>query len=351
MLNASGIGTYIRQLVPRVMEARERDTFTLLGRRAEAEGWKAAVHPRATWVECDAPIYSLREQWLLPSLVPKGTGLLWIPHYNIPLFYGGRILANVHDVFHLAMPQFTGGLHRRLYAKILFGAVVRKARAVLTISRFSASELERLVGKPRRLVVTHLAADESWFERPVGGSPFTEPYFLFVGNVKPHKNLSGLLEGFSQVWKKIPHDLVVVGKRDGFLTGDQRIGALSEPFGDRVKFTGPLSEADLKRWMAHAEALVLPSFYEGFGLPPLEAMALGTPALLSRRASLPEVFGDSALYFEPDRAGEIAECLERVATDPALRADLSRRGSVKAREYSWEKTLAATLPVIEECLG
>ena len=102
--------------------------------------------------------------------------------------------------------------------------------------------------------------------------------------------------------------------------------------------------------MAHAVALVLPSYYEGFGLPPLEAMALGTPALLSRRASLPEVFGDSALYFEPNQPGEIAEAMKKVADDPALRKELSQKGLAKAREYSWEKTLAATLPVIEDCL-
>ena len=102
--------------------------------------------------------------------------------------------------------------------------------------------------------------------------------------------------------------------------------------------------------MARAEALVLPSFYEGFGLPPLEAMALGTPALLSRRASLPEVFGDSALYFEPDKPLEIGETLRRVALEPALRKELSDKGRAKAREYSWEKTLAATLPALDAAL-
>jgi len=351
MLNASGIGTYIRQLVPRVVDARPDDRFFLLGRRAEAEGWSPVSHPRVTWIECDAPIYSLREQFEIPRKVPKGTDLLWVPHFNVPLFYGGRLLCDIHDVFHLANPQFAGGFLKRAYAGLLFRAAVRKSRAVLTISHFSASEIERLIGKPRKLVVTHLAADEAWFKAPAGERPHPKPYFLFVGNVKPHKNLAGLLEGFALVKDSIPHDLVVVGKRDGFLTGDPRVGALAAPFGDRVRFTGHLGENDLRLFTAHAEALVLPSYYEGFGLPPLEGMALGVPALLSRRASLPEVFGDAALFFEPDKPGEIGDALKRVATDPALRKDLSDRGRAKAREYSWDKTLQQTLPVIDEALN
>ncbi len=351
MLNASGIGTYIRQIVPRVMEARPGDRFALLGRRSEAGDWSAASHPRASWIECSAPVYSLREQWEVPRRVPRDADLFWATHYNIPLCYRGRLLVNVHDVFHLAMPQWTGGWHRKLYAKALFDGVVRKAAAVLTISRFSGSELERLAGKPRNLTVTHLAAGPEWFVEVPGESPHPKPYFLFVGNVKPHKNLSGLLRGFALVKDHIPHDLVVVGKREGFITGDKGIGALAEPFGDRVRFTGYLEDSELRRFMARAEALVLPSYYEGFGLPPLEAMALGTPALLSRRASLPEVFGDAALYFEPDKPVEIGEALRRVAQEPALRRELSDKGRAKAREYSWEKTLAATLPVVEQALA
>jgi glycosyltransferase involved in cell wall biosynthesis len=107
---------------------------------------------------------------------------------------------------------------------------------------------------------------------------------------------------------------------------------------------------DLKRWVAFAQAAVLPSFYEGFGLPPLEAMGLGTPVVVSDRASLPEICGDAALYIDPDRPDTLAGTLDRLAGDSALRQDLVERGRKRVQAFSWEATLQKTLPVIEECL-
>jgi glycosyltransferase involved in cell wall biosynthesis len=117
-----------------------------------------------------------------------------------------------------------------------------------------------------------------------------------------------------------------------------------------VRFTGELPVGDLQRWVAHAQALVLPSYYEGFGLPPLEAMALGTPVVVSDRASLPEVCGDAALYVNPDQPATIAAAMGRIAADPHLRASLSIQGKKRASEFSWDKTLKGTLKVMDEVL-
>jgi len=350
MLRASGIGTYIRELVPRVLSARPGTSFVLLGDPREAEGWLPKAMEGVRWVDCRAPIYSLREQWRVPRAVPEGTDLLWVPHFNIPVLYSGHLLVTVHDVFHLACPRFAGWGPRRWVAQCLLSAVRRKAAAVLTPSEFTAGEFRRYVGEPSALQVTPLAAGREWSLAPGGEPPHPKPYFLFVGNVKPHKNLAGLLDAFDRVRGLVPHDLVVVGKKEGFRLGDERSVRRAREMEGRVLFAGALDPVDLRRWVAFAQAVVLPSFYEGFGLPPLDAMAMGTPVLVSDRASLPEVCGDAALYVNPESVESMARGLERIAGEPGLRTELSRKGLARSRVFDWEVTLQGTLAVIDRAL-
>jgi glycosyltransferase involved in cell wall biosynthesis len=256
----------------------------------------------------------------------------------------------VHDLFHLAMPRYAGRGLKRWAAERLLRSVRTRARAVLVPSEFTAGEFRKYLGEPRRLVVTPLAVDEDWSRRPEGDSSHPRPYFIFVGNVKPHKNLLGFLDAFALVKDRLPHDLMVVGKQDGFRLGDPQSALRAQALGTRVRFLGALGSAELRRWVAFAQAAVLPSFYEGFGLPPLEAMAMGTPVVVSDRASLPEVCGDAALYITPESPDSIAEALERLAGDPVLRQDLIDRGYERARTFSWEATLQKTLPALAEAL-
>jgi glycosyltransferase involved in cell wall biosynthesis len=350
MLHASGIGTYIREMLPRVMTARPDLSYVLLGSRRESAGWPFVSKVNMEWVECNAPIFSLWEQFEILRAIPPETDLLWVPHFNIPLRYRGRLLVTVHDVFHLAQPQFSRWGLRRWGARVLLQTACLHASAILTPSQFTASEFQKYVGKPRSLAVTPLAAGREWFQKPKGPSPHPRPYFLFVGNVNPHKNLSGLLDAFFLIKDRLPHDLVIVGKREGFRLGDKRSTKRALSLGERVMFLGALELEDLKRWVGSAQAAILPSFYEGFGLPPLEAMALGTPVVVSDRASLPEVCGDAAMYVDPDRPASIANALDHLASDPALRESLIAKGRRHVRTFSWDTTLRKTLPVIEEHL-
>jgi len=145
----------------------------------------------------------------------------------------------------------------------------------------------------------------------------------------------------------VPHDLVIVGQKEGFITGDRKVESGAAELGGRVKFTGLVDDALLKRYVACADALVLPSFYEGFGFPPLEAMACGCPAIVSDRASLPEICGDAALYCNPDDVEDIAARMLEVATNEALRAQLRERGLARARQFTWDRCASETLAVIE----
>jgi glycosyltransferase involved in cell wall biosynthesis len=351
MLGASGIGRYLSQLVPRLIGRREL-AFSLMGRPTEIAHQGLAEAPGAEVIEADAPIYSLREQWVLWRSVPRATELFWSPHYNIPLAFRGRLLVTVHDVLHLARPEYVQGLHRRAYAKAMFAALARRASRIVCDSHFTADELARHAGvDPSSIVVVALGVDAGWFEqRAADAPPHPRPYFLCLGNVKPHKNLGAAVDAFARLADELPHDLVVVGRKDGFITGDRRVVERAARLGERVRFTGEVPDDRLGSYLRHAEALLFPSLYEGFGLPPLEAMASGCPVLASSAASLPEVCGDAALYFDPHRVDEIVTQIRRLVSSPALAQELRERGWAQARRFTWERCADETESVLREVL-
>jgi len=348
MMHHSGIGTYIRELVPRILEARPQYRFTLIGvpDHLAALPWphEGNVQVRA----CTSPIYSISEQFALKAAIPGDTTIFWAPHYNIPVLYRGRLMVTIHDVSHLARPQFSPGLHRRVYAKTMHAMVRRNADALICVSRFTATEYARLVGIGRAHPTTiHLGIDPRWAAVQRLSRPHPRPFFVFVGNVKPNKNVRTLVRAMALARDSIPHDLVIVGKRDGFGTGDPETVDAATQLGNRVHFTGFVEAELLEQFIAFADALVMPSLYEGFGLPPLEAMAAGCPVVVSRAASLPEICGDAALYFDPTNPEELSACLVRIANDESLRQALRARGNRHVRRFRWEASTLKTLAVLD----
>lgn len=352
MIRASGIGTYVSEVLPRVIAARPEIGLALLGPASLLQELPWTRTPNVRIIEVDAPIYSAREQIALARNVPPSSSVFWSPHYNIPLAWRGRLLVTVHDVAHLALPQFFGGFHRQAYARFMLRRVSRSADAIITPSEFTRMEFERLVGVPRaRLEVVPDGVSQLWFNVPPSPTPHPKPYLLYVGNVKPHKNLGRLLEAFGQIAPRIPCDLLILGKDEGFRTEDSAVQAAAGRLGPRVQLLGALPQGILQRYVAHAEALVLPSLYEGFGLPPLEAMACGRPAIVARAASMPEVCGDAACYFDPLDSASIAKAILRVLEDPQLRETLRCRGLERARHFTWERTTGATLAILDRVLA
>jgi glycosyltransferase involved in cell wall biosynthesis len=197
-----------------------------------------------------------------------------------------------------------------------------------------------------RVNTVPLGVDGAWFKDGAIGDAPHRPYFLYVGNVKPHKNLSRLIEAFVQVSNVIPHDLVVVGRREGFGTGDLAAERLTSTAPNRIVLKGQVSNAELERYYMHATALVFPSLYEGFGLPALEAMAAGCPVLASSAAALPEVCGDAALYFDPYDANAIGQKVVLLARDESLRSRLIAKGKVQASKFSWKRTGELTARIL-----
>jgi glycosyltransferase involved in cell wall biosynthesis len=352
MIAVSGIGRYLSEVLPRVVAALPEVRFHLLGDPSMLGERPWTRSPNITIAAFGARIYSVREQITALRVIPSRPSLVWWPWYNVPIGYSGPLLVTVHDVQHLAMPNLVHGLHRRLYARVMFALVRRRAAAVLSDSEFTTSELARYAGiSPERVTITHLGVDESWFRATDAPRPHAKPYILCVGNLKASKNVTRLIDAFATVCSGLPHDLIIVGKTDGFISGDRDALKHAERLAGRVLFTGAVSDAVLRSYVVHADALAHPSLYEGFGLPPLEAMACGRPVLCSRAGSLPEVCGNAALYCDAYDTAEIARQLERIVSDQPLREELRVRGLNRARTFSWEACAEKTGRVIRNLLS
>ena len=346
MISSSGVGIYLQNMLPRLLEKR-CFRVTVLGDREQLSQYNWSKELQI--INVAAPIYSIKEQFELASKI-NDCDVFWSPHYNIPLFYRGKLVVTVHDVCHLALPQFIKGIHKKLYAKIMFAAVMYKADVILCVSRFTRDELLKFTAKrnAEKIHIIYNGVDKSWFGLEKKASPHSKPFFVYVGNVKPHKNLGRLLDAFVRIKNNIPHDMVVVGNKEGFISGDKSVIAKADRLRERVYFTGYVEDNVLKQYVLHADFLVLPSLYEGFGLPPLEAMACGCPVVTSNAPSLLEVCGDAAYHVNPYDVDSIANGIYKVATDEQLKRFLIGEASKRVTMFSWEKSAQQLLEVLKE---
>jgi len=355
MFRHSGIGRYLRNLIPPLLPLLSAESIRLVASRAllDEPGWLtgADADPRIELFESKAPVYSIAEQLLPLRGAYRDTSLLWVPHYNAPLFYRGPLALTMHDIAPLVMPEILGNDLKRTYARLLIERATAHASAVLCVSAFTAQELQQHVGTlPSKLSVVHSGLDESW---PTDAEPHREPdslpYLLYVGNVKPNKNLKLLLDAFALIQDQVPHCLVLAGRIRGFGTNDDAVVKQILSMGPRVRSAGEVTDAELIELYAGASALVLPSLYEGFGLPVLEAMQLGCPVFCSNVASLPEVAGDAALYFDPHDVASLVATLLRVSDQP-LMDSLRIAGRARVQRFSYANCAAQTADVLNPLL-
>lgn len=350
-INTSGIGTYLRNVIPAIVSKFSHHPITLLGDTKDLKNLIGSFSFNCNFVQMKSRMYSIEEQLDYAKLIPNDTTLYFSTHYNVPLFYSGRMIVTVYDTMHLAMPQFVHGFHKRLYAKLMFSAVRRKADSILTISEFTRNEMIRLLGDFRQPITPiHLGVSAEWFSINPSPPLYSNPYILYVGNIKPHKNLKTLIRAFISIAEQVPHNLVLVGKKEGFITGDSEVANMAKALAGRIHFTGHVSDEELHQHFHHAEAFIFPSLYEGFGLPPLEAMAAGCPVLVSNAGSLPEVCGDAALYFDPLDETDLSKKLLEIINNKELRNELRNRGYARGKTFTWERCVSQTCDVIEKLL-
>jgi glycosyltransferase involved in cell wall biosynthesis len=294
----------------------------------------------------------LWEQFRLPAVARRhGVEWLYNPINTAPIGVANQVVV-IHDAAFLAPQASQTRAFRAAYTQLV-SRLVKQARGIITVSEFSRGELiDRLGADPNRVRVVPNGVSPHFRPAAAGeGPPALAPrYLLFVGSLEPRKNLRVLLRAIgllSARGRLYGHRLVLVGCQGAHFQDDGLAAAIAQA-GELVEVLGYVPDEDLPALYAGATAFVYPSLYEGFGLPPLEAMACGTPVVVSDAAALPEVVGEAGLLFDPHDGEALAEALSRLLEDAALRGELSRRGLARAAHFSWEAAAQRTLAFMEE---
>jgi len=355
-----GVGTYVRNLIPALAARDPSLEMRLFHARfdapAEPEPWMRAFPVD----EVPGSIRSLYPRWnlagrpALPEAI-RSTDLVHATSASAvpPNAEGQRLVVTVHDLAFETYPSMFPRPWRAMY-RLGLRAAVRRADAILTPSRNTAEDvLSRTKVDPARLHVVPLAATPPGPETEVIDAlerlKVRPPYVLFVGTLEPRKNLVRLVRAYRRVAATgLPHALVLAGPLGWRHESLMRELALEGP-GDIV-MTGALPPAELDAIFRAADAFAYPSLYEGFGLPVLEAMTRGIPAIVSNTSSLPEVTGDAALGVDPRSIREIAAAIETLCTDVDLAERLAAAGRLRAERFSWDETARRTLEVYERVL-
>jgi glycosyltransferase involved in cell wall biosynthesis len=358
MLESSGIGTYLRNLLENLAALENEYAFKVICRgRQLLQGLPA---DRFRFALAKSPIYSLSEQWEIARLA-RHAPVLHSPHYNAPLLYRGNLVVTIHDLTHITDPTFKRMLATRFYAGPMFKLVARKANRIVANSEFTKQKIvEHLAISPSKVSVVYLGVSDHFSPRDRKQAVtrvsallgLKRPYILFVGNLKPHKNVRTLIHAFAQIsgHRDLDHELVILGDdrrwKAGLVNECARLGI------DRhVLFVSHVPYEDLPLVYGAAEMLVMPSFIEGFGLPVLEAMACSTPVACSRVASLPEVAGDAAEYFDPSSMDDLAAAMERVLRSSQLQETMRLKGLERAKLFSWEECARRHCCLYDEALS
>ena len=287
-----------------------------------------------------------------------GNDVFLAPNFFVPrrhLTAATVVVATVHDLAFLRLPhtvqEETADNLRRHLPRALFAA-----HALVAVSAATAADLESLCGiQARRIHVIHEGVDQSFAEPPPAGTALPREiparYLLFVSTLEPRKNVIGLLDAFARATRRgYPGDLVLVG-RWGWRTEAAQRALADSPVCSRIHHLDYLERDVLKAVLGGAEALVFPSWLEGFGLPVVEAMAAGTPVITSRISSLPEVGGDAVLYCDPADPETLADAVLRLAGEPGLRERLVAAGRARAMAFRWEDAAQATATVLRRVSG
>jgi glycosyltransferase involved in cell wall biosynthesis len=348
----AGIALYTLHLTQALAEAFPNDSFTLL---QDARNRKPLISaPNVTIAHTRVPSHHRAEQVLLPWVV-RGLGaeVFHSPDFIPPLRYSGHSVITIHDLAFLIYPHFMTSDAARYYGQI--DNAVRHADQIIAVSESTKRDLIRMLGTPEeKISVIYEAVDpllgpldraealrhvQTVYDLP-------EDFILFVSTIEPRKNVGGLLRAYSRLRQdyKLTPALALVGA-PGWLSDD--VYALVDKLGLRpyTRFLGRVGDDGLRYLYNAAQCLVHPAFYEGFGLTALEAMACGTPVIVSNVSSLPEVVGDAGLLVDPEQDEEITVALWRLLTDVNLREQLRAKGLQRAAAFSWRQAAEQTMRV------
>jgi glycosyltransferase involved in cell wall biosynthesis len=328
-----GIGTYVLGLVRGLAQLQGDEEYVLF---APSRGIEL-LPESCERVPMDVPNYTIAEQFVLPPAIRRARlDVFHSPHFVLPLVQSCPTIMTLHDLIYFRYPP--ANPIGRLYMIALTSHDARVSDRILTVSEAARSDIVAVLDcEPRNVIVTPNGVDDRFF-RPGPRAMQWERYFLYVGNDKPHKNVPRLIEAFRRLRARDSSVSLVL------------IGAPFERYRDvdGVICAGQVDDDSLVAAYRGARALVMVSLEEGFGLPAVEAMACGTPVIVSTTPALVEVTGDAALHVDPRSVSAIADAMSRLENDEGLRALLSSRGPDRARRYTWRRCAELTRNVYRD---
>lgn len=347
MIEMSGIGVYIQHLMGQGIYDYA------FGNEAEIRQYDKSVKV----IPYDAAIYSPLEQISFPNKEVKKAGiqLVHFPHYNVPISYKGDFVVTVHDLTHIILPEFLGNRLKYYYAKILMAHALKKAKHIFTVSQNSKRDICNIFNiDPDKISITYDAVDSNFQNKDRKTIaylyakyeiPHKKKILLYVGNLKPHKNLSRLLKALSCMEDKEEYCLILVGKAFTSLELHNQEKMLK--IDHLVIHTGLVSKEELIDLYNLADLFVFPSLYEGFGIPPLEAMACGTPVAVSNNSSMPEVVGEAAVFFDAENVDSIVKAIKVLQNEKCIR-DLIELGYKRPNLFKWEDAIETVREEIQK---
>jgi glycosyltransferase involved in cell wall biosynthesis len=354
-LHDFGIGTYIRNLLRHLARIDHDTEYVLLCGEADL-GVSAQLGPNFRSVLEPSPNYSIREQIHVPWVLRRERPDVYhAPHYVLPAAINCNSVVTIHDCIHLMFPQYLPNRMAYAYARAQMWTAAHRSDCILTVSDASKRDILHLFNiPPEKIVVVYNAIDAHFSVTPAADAvsrvreryQLDHRFVLYVGNIKPHKNLVRLIEAFNELRTGDLEDvkLLIIGDEISKLPA-LRHAVHRHKLHKHVRFLGYVPDDQLAVLYRLAAVFVFPSLYEGFGLPPLEAMASGTPVVVSNVSSLPEVVGDAAVLVDPHDIDSIVDGLRCVLTNPSRADDMRRKGLERSREFSWERSVARTLEV------
>lgn len=362
----AGLGTYASSLAEHLLHVDVEDGFSTFhyGRAVESPLPPALAALPQHHVSQGARLWRLSvalRYWLpapMDGLLP-GVDLFHATEHLLPPFRGIRSVFTFHDAIYALFPEYHLPMNR-VFLGLMMPRFLSRADAIIAVSECSKRDAVRLYGvDPARIRVIYEgvapefrvlegATRASELERVRRKYGLPPRYLLYFSTIEPRKNVPTLLEAYRSLINQVPAPDLVLAGRKGWLYEPtlQRVRELG--LAERVHFPGWIDQADAPALLNGAEVMVFPSLYEGFGLPPLEAMACGVPVVCSDAASLPEVIGNAGLLFPPRDIRALTTALTRVLSDADLRAELAGRGFAQARRFTWEQAARETIRVYKE---
>jgi len=361
-----GLGRYTQKLIEHLEKIDAVNEYFIFLRKNNFDEYQPQNN-RFKKVLADYRWYSFSEQIKFPSLLQKyNLDLMHFPHFNVPLLYRRDFIVTIHDLILIRFPTVRSStLSPILYwfkfmaYKAVIKSAIFRSIAILAVSEFTKKDIRKIYPDVpgNKIKVTYEACDDFCMLSPnkdeeiLARYGIMKPYLIYVGNVYPHKNPERLVLAMKGIRKQLPDlQLVFVGGEDYFYSRLKKFVADENPpvgGSDNVIFAGFVPDHDLDILFHNALAYVRPSLYEGFELPPLEAMAKGVPVLSSSHACALEILGDSAIYFNAEDVHDMIRAIKMIAGDDNLRKNLIERGYKQIEKYNWRKMARQTLDIYE----